>query len=142
VESSDGGEGERGKELGQSRGSRSGWERKIVDVNGSVDKRSDELEEGEIDEGERGEGPSVRVGEDVEEKLGRETGHVRRTVGRKEEGGGDHDITVCDSLGEQIRMAKTEGKKMDVEDKKERAGIQREERRRPLTGCLVAGTNF
>jgi hypothetical protein len=80
VESSDGGEGERGKELGQSRGSRRGGERESVDVNGFVDKRSDELEEGEIDEGERGEGPSVRVGEDVEEKLGRETGHVRQSL--------------------------------------------------------------
>jgi hypothetical protein len=55
-------------------------ERESVDVNGFVDKRSDELEEGEIDEGERGGDPSVRVGEDVEEKLRRETGHVRQSL--------------------------------------------------------------
>jgi hypothetical protein len=43
VEGSDGGERERGEELGQSRGSRGVWEREIVDVSGSVDEWSDEL---------------------------------------------------------------------------------------------------
>jgi hypothetical protein len=38
VEGSDGGERERGEELGQSRGSRGVWEREIVDVSGSVDE--------------------------------------------------------------------------------------------------------
>jgi hypothetical protein len=72
VEGSDGGERERGEELGQSRGSRGVWEGEVVDVSGIVDEWSDELEEGEIDEGEVSERRSVDVGEDVEEELGRE----------------------------------------------------------------------
>jgi hypothetical protein len=72
VKGSDGGERERGEELGQSRGSRGVWEGEVVDVSGIVDEWSDELEEGEIDEGEVSERRSVDVGEDVEEELGRE----------------------------------------------------------------------
>jgi hypothetical protein len=82
MEGSDGGERERGEELGQSRGSRGVWEREVVDVSGSVDEWSDELEEGEVDEGERCDGWSVGVGEVVEEELGREARHVQGSVGR------------------------------------------------------------
>jgi hypothetical protein len=49
-------------------------------VSGAVDEWSDELEKGEINEGESSEGRSVGVCEDVEEELERKTGPVRRSL--------------------------------------------------------------
>jgi hypothetical protein len=86
VKGSDGGKSEGGKKLGESRGSRSVWEGKVVDVSRMVEEWGDEFEEGETDKGERGESGSIRVarrrrcrgrawqGSKADSRLGRKRG--------------------------------------------------------------------
>jgi hypothetical protein len=72
MERPNGGEREPGVELADSRGSRSGWLGKVVEVGCFVEEGNGEFEEGEGGRAEGREGRAVGVGEDLENDFGRE----------------------------------------------------------------------